>query len=100
MPKELNRPPIRKPLSWKLVNLVVPIDENFSVVSIKLGGAMKLRFGVYFGFFVVLFCGGLILVQYFGEPGKLIPFSVAVLFVVLGLDLVFLTLRRYLRKKG
>lgn len=60
---------------------------------------MKLRFGNYFGLFVVLLSGSYISVRWLGAPSQTIPISIACLFLILGLDAIVMQLTRLKKKR-
>lgn len=56
------------------------------------------RMQAYTGVFVLVFCSSYILTVYFGCEG-IITLSVALMFVLLGLDLTYLAISQYLKAK-
>jgi len=60
---------------------------------------MKLRFGAYFGAFVVLLSGGFIAVRFFGAHAYTIQLAIALLVVVVGLDAIVSKIAKKRRKE-
>lgn len=56
------------------------------------------RMQAYIGIFVLVFSTSYILTVYFGKEG-IISLSVASMFVLLGLDLAYLSINRYLKAR-